>query len=298
MGDVAMMKGFGSAFVVRGVFSVAALAAPIAALAHEVDGVAAKVGSETILRSDVYEELRRMGEHGDKRYEEVRNSMIDRKLILKAATESKMSMQEWVIENRVREIIGKAFDGDRSKLIEALAKQKTSYQEWYARLKEDMIVSAMRWNVVDKNVTASPAAMRKEYDENPDKYASEHNVSVSVLMLAPTEAGRRDEISEKVKTTDILALGAKKYENVKPEEQFKPEICREIESMPSGTISHWIEIDGWSFLVRKDADTSSKTLAFDEAYDMVEAAVKEAEADRLYKAWIDRLRAETYIKVF
>lgn len=269
-----------------------------AALAVEVDGVAAKVGAETILRSDVYEEMRRMGERDDSRYAEVRNEMIDRKLILKAAAEAKMTMQEWVVENRVREIIGKAFDGDRSKLIEALSRQKTSYPEWYARMKEDMIVGAMRWNVIEKNVSASPAAVRREYEAHPERYTSDHKVSVSVIMLKPEEAGRRDEISAALKEKDFAELGGRKYENVRPEEQFKPEICREIAAMPKGTISRWIEIDGWSFLIRKDAETETKRLSLEEAYDAVEAAVKAAETDRLYKAWIERLRAETYIRVF
>ena len=68
--------------------------------------------------------------------------------------------------------------------------------------------------------------------------------------------------------------------------------------MPKATISHWIEIDGWSFLLRKDAETTGKALSFDEAYDDIEAAVKEDEARRLYTAWVERLRAETYIKVY
>ena len=270
----------------------------LAAYAFEVDGVAAKVGSETILKSDVYEEMRRMGEKNDSRYAEVRNEMIDRKLILKAAAEAKMTMQEWVVENRVREIIGKAFDGDRSKLIETLSRQKTSYPEWYARMKEDMIVGAMRWNVIEKNVSASPAAVRREYEAHPERYTSDHKVSVSVIMLKPEEAGRRDEISAALKEKDFAELGGRKYENVRPEEQFKPEICREIAAMPKGTISRWIEIDGWSFLIRKDAETETKRLSLEEAYDAVEAAVKAAETDRLYKAWIERLRAETYIRVF
>ena len=68
--------------------------------------------------------------------------------------------------------------------------------------------------------------------------------------------------------------------------------------MPRGTMSHWIEIDGWSFLLRKDAETTGKSLSFDEAYGEIEAAVKEEESRRLYNEWISRLRAETYIKVF
>ena len=269
-----------------------------AACGYEIDGVAAKVGSETILRSDVYEEMRRTGARDESRYVEARNDLIDRKLILKAARDAKMTMQEWVVENRVREIIDKSFGGDRSKLIETLGKQKMSYPEWYARMKEDMIIGAMRWNVVEKNVSASPAAMRREFEKNRARYASDHKVTVSVIMLKPGEEGRRQEISDKLKEQDFLELGGRRFENVKPEDQFKPEICREIEAMPKGTISHWIEIDGWSFLIRKESESAGKSLTFEEAYEKVESAVKDAEAERLYKAWIGRLRAETYIRVF
>ena len=266
--------------------------------AVEVDGIAATVGSESILRSDVMNEMARSGARDGQSYQEVLNEMIDRKLILKAARESKMTMQEWVVENRVREIVNRSFGGDRNKLIETLGKQKISYPEWYAKTKDALIIGAMRWNVVDKNAVASPAAMQAEYEAHKSRYAKDHQVSVSVILLKPEEAARRDEISKALSEKSFEDLGGKKYENVKPEELFKPEVCEEIEKMPKGTISHWIEIDGWSFLLRKDAETTGKTLSFDEAYDDIEAAVKESEARRLYTAWVGRLRAETYIKVY
>ena len=266
--------------------------------AVEVDGVAATVGTESILRSDVMNELARMGAPDGQEYSRVLNEMIDRKLILKAARESKMTMQEWVVENRVREIVNKSFGGDRNKLIEELGKRKLSYPEWYAKTKDDLVIGAMRYQVVDKNVTASPAAMRKEYEEHKARYVTDHKVSVTVILLSPEESAKRGEISKSLKEKTFEELGGKKYENVKPEEMFKPEVCVEIEKMPTGTLSHWIEIDGWSFLLRKDAESTGKSLTFDEAYDAVEAAVKEQEAKRLYSAWLERLRAETYIKVF
>lgn len=266
--------------------------------AVEVDGIAATVGTETILRSDVLNELARMGAPDGQAYSDVLREMINRKLILKAARESKMTMQEWIVENRVREIIQKSFGGDRNKLIEALGKQKISYPEWYAKTKDDLVVGAMRWQVVEKNVTASPAAMRKEYETNKSRYVKDHLVSVSVILLKPEEQAKRDEIAKQLKEKSFEDLGGKRYENVKPEDVFKPEVCEEIEKMPKGTVSHWIEIDGWSFLLRKDAETSGKRLSFEEAYDDIEASVKEQEAKRLYSEWMERLRAETYIKVF
>ena len=278
--------------------AVAAVLLPCAAQAVEVDGIAATVGTESILRSDVMTEMMRMGASDGLAYTDVLNDMIDRKLILKAARESKMTMQEWVVENRVREIVNKSFGGDRNKLIEMLGRQKMSYPEWYAKTKDDLIVGAMRWQVIDKNVTASPSAMRREYETNKSRYVKEHLVSVSAILLKPDERGRRDEISKSLSEKSFEDLGGKKYENVKPEDFFKPEICEEIEKMPKGTISRWIEIDGWSFLLRKDKETVGKALSFDEAYDEIEKNVKLAEVKRLYDAWVGRLRAETYIKVF
>ena len=280
----------------RLVLALAAAALP--AIAVEIDGVAAKVGSETILKSDVAEEMRRMGLRDTSRFDEIRNEIIDRKLILKAAVESKMTIQDWVVENRMREIIDKAFGGDRNKLIETLGRQRISYPEWQARMKEDMVVSAMRWNVVDKNVSASPAAVRAEFEAHPERYATPATVTVSVIMLKPEEKDRRQEISEKLKSVEFEALGAKRYENVKPAEFFAPDLCAEISSLPKGTISRWVEIDGWSLLVRQAAETAGTARPPEEAYDEVAANGKEEAARKAYSAWIERLRAETYIKVF
>lgn len=269
-----------------------------AAAAVEVDGIAARVGEDAILRSDVVAEMMRSGERDGAQFANYLNNMIDRRLIIRAAAGAKMTMQEWVVENRVREIVDRSFGGDRNRLLEALSRQRLSYPEWYARTKEDMIVGAMRWNVVDKHVTASPEAMRQEYDGHRERYVRDHLVTVTVIMLKPEEKSRRDAVSAELKTKSFEELGGRKYENVKPEDVFKPEIVEEIERMPKGTVSHWLEIDGWSFLLRKDGETSGQALSFEEAYGKIEAAVKEGEAKRLYSEWIERLRAETYIRVF
>lgn len=279
-----------------------------AVYAVEVDGIAAQVGSETLLKSEVVNELRRQG-LSDSEYGAVRNQLIDRKLILRAAAEAKMTMQDWVVESRIREIIGQHFDGNRNKLMETLSRQKVSYPEWRARMKEDMVVSAMRWNVVDKNVTAGPAAMRREYALHPERYSSDQKVTVSVILLKPEDKSRREQISNELKTRPFAEL-AKIYsadshasqggvwKDIKPEEAFNADVCREIESMPKGTLSHWIEIDGWSYLLRKDAVSAGRQKSFQEAYVEIEDRVKEEASKKAYQAWLSRLREEAYIKIF
>lgn len=295
----------------KGVFFVTAAALAVAVprlLAVEVDAVAARVGTETILKSDILHEMQRFNLPASA-YGQVRAEMIDRKLILRAARESKMTMQSHVVEGRIREIIKTSFDGDRNKLIEALAARKMSYPEWHERMKEDMIVQAMRWNVVDKNVTASPAAMRKEYKDHPERYSDPGRMTVSVILLKPEDSGKRKDV-EKLIREESFAAAAVKYsadgkaseggvwKDIVPEDVFNAVICAELAKMPRYTISHWIETDGWSFLLRKDAEEPGKARTFLESYGKIERNVRAEASGKAYDAWIARLRADAYIKIY
>ena len=278
------------------------------ASAVEVDGIAAQVGSQTILRSEVYEEMRRQ-QVDQFAYARVRDEMIDRKLILKAAQEAKMTMQEWVVENRIREIVQRSFGGDRNKLMDMLARQRISYPEWRQRMKDDMIVGGMRWQTIDRNVSATPGDMRAEYEAHPERYGEGGKVTVSVILLKPDQSAKRDEVSAAIRTNDFAEV-AKRFsadshasdgglwKDVDPSECFRPEVCEEIAKMPKGTMSRWLDIDGWSFLLRKDAETESKKLSFAEAYAKIEANVREEKAKKLYLDWVGRLRAASYIKIY
>lgn len=289
-------------------YLIAACALTLSLGAVEVDGIAAQVGKETILKSEVYQEINRL-RLPLSAYPDIRNEMVDRKLILKAAREAKMTMQEWVVESRIREIIEKAFDGDRNKLMETLGQQKISFPEWRQRIKDDMIVSAMRWSVVDKNAVARPSEMMKVYKANPERYSLPGKATVSVILLKPSDADKRDEVSAALATKDFAEV-AREYSvdshaadggvwaDINPQDVFKPAICEELSAMPKHTVSRWIEIDGWNFLLRKDAEEQGEKLTFEQAYDKIEADVKEAESKASYTAWLERLRAETYIKVY
>ena len=280
----------------------------LSAFAVEVDGIAARVGSSVILKSDVVGEMRRAGV-GAEKYSAVRNEMIERELMLKAAKDSKLQMQEWVVDNRVREIVDRMFDGDMNRFKATLAKDRVTFQEWRQRLKDDMVVAAIRWQTVDKAVTASPSDMRMEYDAHPERYVTERRVTVSAILVGPGDSAKKPEIEAALKSepfaevakrysSDARAKDGGQWKDVKPEDVFRPEVCAEIAKMKKGETSPWIELDGWSFLVRKDDDAGGVRLSFEDAYDEVAQNVRREEADRRYAEWIERLKSETYIKVY
>ena len=288
-------------------FILASFVLPLAASAVEVDGIVATVGSKSILRSEV---LSAAGGARDKaRFEAARDALIERELILKAAEAAKVTMQDWVVDDRIRTIVEENFGGVRIRLIEALAQEKLTFADWRQSKKEEMIVSAMCWNTVTKNVAASPSEMSSEYAAHPERYQAGSLVSVSVILLKPEDAGKRAEVEGLVKS-DSFAAAARKYsadthakdggawKDVDPVAVFKPEICTEIAKLKIGETSPWVDLAGWSFLLRKDKETVARVKSFAEAYDDVKANVIAENSRRLHAAWIDRLKADTFIRIY
>ncbi len=281
--------------------------AALCAFADEVDGIVAQVGDTAILRSEVMRRMHPFGLPVNEDYDKLLQQIIEEKLILKAAAQSKMTMQEWVVDNRIREITEKSFGGDRNKLIEALAAEKLPFSDFRQRIKEDLIVTAMRWNVVDKFVSPSPAQMRKEYEEHRERYRTPATVSVSVILLR--EDDDREAVDEALKSEDFATV-ARRYsadthardgglwKDIRPEEVFLKDVCDAIATLKDGETSKWIELSGWHFLVRKEHGTPPSDRTFAEAYEDVELNCRIQRSDELYRRWIDLLKADTYIKVY
>lgn len=283
------------------------LACAFCASAEEVDGIVAQVGDTAILRSEVLRRMHPFGGSVNEDYDKLLQQIIEEKLILKAASLAKMSMQEWVVDNRIREITEKTFGGDRNKLIEALAAEKLPFSDFRQRIKEDLIVTAMRWNAIDKYVNPSPAQMRKEYQEHPELYRTQATTTVSVILLR--EGDDREAVDEALKTQDFADV-ARRYsadthardgglwKDIRPEDVFLKQVCDEIAKLKDGETSGWIDLGGWAFLVRKESETPAKERSFADAYDDIEMNCRIRRSDELYRRWIDILKADTYIKVY
>ena len=310
-------------FLVSAVFAGAVAAATL-------DGIAAKVNDIVITVGDVMTEIHRSprlrahfaGGRSDvatNLYAETLEMLIDRKLILRAAADKKMEMQEWLIDNRVREIVKDGFEGDMNKLTEALAQSKVALTDWRNSIRDDMIIQAMRYQMVEKNLQATPAVMRKEYRDHRDRYATQTKTTVSVILLRPPRPDDKETPSVSTRGEEILARLEKGedfadlarrhssdshakdggvWRDVKPEEAFRPEIAQAIAKLKVGEFSNLVNLDGWGFIVRKDAETIGRQLTFAEAYDDIARNVKSDAAKAEYDAWMKRLRAQAFVKKY
>ena len=157
---------------------------------------------------------------------------------------------------------------------------------------------------------ASPSDMQDEFTAHPDRYMDKPKVSVSVILMKSDDAEGRNSVLEALKTDDFASV-ARRYsadtlhakdgglwKDVDANEVFRPEIRDAIASLAKGETSQWIDLEGWSFLLRKEDETPAKVRSFAEAYDDIEANVRDARRKALYDRWIEILRSETYIKTY
>lgn len=290
-----------------------------------IDGVAAYVNGDFITISDVMTEVRRSpyaaGQQLDeaalrKLYEVTLNALIDRKLILAYADKAKMSLQAWAVDNRIREIIASSFNGDESKLNEILADRGITYDEWRKRIKEDLTVSAMRYQFVESRIQPTPGEVRAEYEANREKYQTERAVTVSMIILDPPEsstnrtvAARAKEIKEELKKGKSFAELAKVYSSdskaanggswgkVNPDDVFRKEIRDALAELAPGEVSELLELDGYGYIIRKDEQQDARILTYKEALPYAEGNLRMKMGQKLYTKWVERLRKGAYIKI-
>ncbi len=292
-----------------------------------LDGVAAYVNTEMITIADVMSEVRRSPwadtapELREKRLRELYtatlNALIDRKLILAAAQKAKMQLQSWAVDNRVREIVSNNFEGDQTKLHNLLADRKIAFEEWKKNIEEDLMITAMRYQQVEKRVSPTPTEVRAEYEANKGRYQTETATAVSMIILDPPDkegdesvAARAEKIAAALKagtsfaslattySKDAKAANGGSWGKVNPEDVFRKEIVAALNKLKPGETAPVVLIDGYGYIVRKDEQQDARALTFEEAAPYVESHLRMRQAEKLYKEWTDRLRAEAYIKVF
>ena len=292
-----------------------------------LDCVAAYVNEAKITIAEVMGEVRRspidhvpIAEREERlrgMYQVALIAMIDRRLILDAAKKSKVQLQPWAIAARVREIIANNFEGDEAKLNVVLADRKITKEEWRQTLEEDMMLSAMRFQNVEKRINVTPTEVRAEYEANKNRYRTEAAVSVSMIVLDPpeTETGesvvsRATKIQAALKEGKAFAELAKLYSKdakasaggswgkVNPEDVFRKELVEALTKLKPGETSSLIELGAYGYIVRKDDQQDVRLLTFEEAQQYAESRLKIAKAEKLYKEWVTRLRKDAYIRVF
>lgn len=294
-----------------------------------LDGVAAHANEHVITISDVMEGMQPVRRQLTARfngadlrarltraYDETLNSIVARYLVLDRYEEDERKLPEWFVEQRAENFIRETFSGDRSELMEALAKERLTYDEWRKQMEQQLIVTQMRTASVSQYINVSPENMREYYNTHSDEFAAPKTMSFRMIMLRKDRQSSREEnrhaavavLNRLQEGEDFSVVARQVSEGVHADEGgdwgwvepkiLKGELVAAIGTLQPGEISELIETEGEHYVLKLEGRRESSLLPFREAQPLIESTLRREYGEKLYDEWIERLRRNAYVRVF
>jgi parvulin-like peptidyl-prolyl isomerase len=183
-------------------------------------------------------------------------------------------------------------------------------------MRDTIIVSFMRSSFVGQNVSVSPGAVRRTFEEKHERYRGPEKLRLRMIVLRKEAADKgasaktlADAIMDKLAAGEDFGLLAKKHSTGDKanaggdwgwiEAKFlRPELAKAAASLKAGEVAKPIDTDAGIYILRVDERRGTEEAGFEELHGGIERALWKEEAERLNEAWIDRLKRRTYVRVF
>jgi len=291
-----------------------------------IDGVSAYANEHVITVSDVLKSSRalqellaskRDGEELNKVYRDAIDEVISRKLIVdEYESQKEIRIPEGVVEERVDSIVREMFNGERSELLKALAKDGLSEEIWRAQIQEQTIVSAMRNLRVDSKLSISPLTVREAYDRDRAKYATPPKVKLRMIVIAkgdtPEETTAQRAKLERVKAAlakgDAFATVAVAHsEDSRAAEggdrgwlerdMLREDLAKVAFACAVGAVSETVDIGKQVCILTVEDKVDAVLIPFEDVQGRIERELQIGQSRQLFDAWIARLRKHAYVKI-
>jgi len=304
--------------------------AALAAEPQVIDGIAAIVNGEVITHSQVRmvvgprERLLRQqfqGEELQKQLKQVYDlalkDLIDRQLIVSAFNEEKLSLPDYFVEQRMKDIIRENFGNDRNTFIKTLQAQNFSLSEFRKAEYEKIVVAAMRGKNVKPNTIASPTRIEEYYRKHREDFTSKEQVKLRMIMV-PSRASEGNSASQKALAEEILGKLSGGADFSRMAQMYSEDSTRDLGgdwgwierktlagplekvafSLPSGKISNIVELGGNFYILKVDERKGGVTKSLASVRSEVEKKLLQEEAQRLQENWLASLRQKATIRTF
>ena len=242
--------------------------------------------------------------------------LVERRLILDAYEKQKGRIPEWAVDQRLESIIQNDFKGDRNKLLGVLRKESMTFDQWREEIRKYIIIASMRSTAVAQHVRIRPAAVRRYYRDNKSKYTRGGGVHLRMIVLnkgdSKESATRKKELAAMIRTKLVggerFAKLAKDFSDgpkassggdwgwMAPSD-LRRELAQAVQSLKPGAITEAVETRDEIYLVRVEERSDQAILPFEKVQSEIEDELRQDEAGRMYKSWIERLRDKAYVKI-
>lgn len=244
-------------------------------------------------------------------------ALVDRVLIVKDFySDEKRRIPSSYVDNAVDENIINEFEGDRSKFLAYLRSRGLTLREYRKEVEEDIIYQYMRGQKRKSATIVSPVRVQEFYDENKQEFFQEDSVKLRLIQFQRKD-GRTDR--------DLLALAARvqarldvghSFDDIAQEMSedsrrsrggdwgwldrsgLKTEFSDPLFELAEGETTRPILLPEGIFLLHAEERKYAGIQPIDEVREQIERVLISREARRAQEAWLERLRRNSYVKLF
>jgi peptidyl-prolyl cis-trans isomerase SurA len=257
-----------------------------------------------------------MEEQLKKLYEDGLDVVIGRYLIMDSYRAQEGKIPEWAVDQEVEEVIRENFHGERSALMSALSKDHLTFETWRDELRNHIIVSSMRTMNVGQNVRILPSRVSAHYEENKSQYEKPAQTRLRVIVLNKEESGKdaapkrrqAEDIRQRLmKGADFAAVAKEVSQGTKAAEggdwgwvsveDLRTELRKAISGLRPGQISEVVDTPEEIYIVKVEEQRERGAVSLKEVQSEIEQELRKEETERLYKAWVERLKRNAYVKI-
>lgn len=316
-------------FICASLFAVVTSASwPTPARAQEVlDGIAAVVNSDVVTFSQVRElvgpkerQARETlkGEALVEKIKEIRlaaiNDLIDRSLILQEFKSKGYQIPEYLIDERLNEVIRDSFGGDRQAFLRTLSAQGYTLEKFREFQRDSIIVQEMRRMATKGAATVSDQKVMDFYKEHADEYSSPEEAKLRMIVIrggAENNSRRKmiEEIREKIVAGAEFGDLARMYSEGSEQEaygdvgwvnrkHFNESLTKVAFALKPGQMSQVVELGGSYYLLLCEAKRQATTKPLKDVRAEIEKSLLAGERQKQQQDWLLKLRKKAYIKLF
>jgi peptidyl-prolyl cis-trans isomerase SurA len=291
-----------------------------------VEGVVAYVNEHTVTAGEVEAAMEPVRKrifgryHGDERsekmkaaYAEALDFVIERYLILDFHAAQKGHIADWVVDERIDEVLREQFKGDRTELMKALSEERLTFAHWRQELRDQYVVAVMRRARVSERVRIPASAARAAYRREPEKYRTPLEARIRLIVFKAKEGETREAVRKRADEVrgrvgageDFGTLARELSQGPKAADGgdwgwvepglLRSELSAALAGLAPGQISEVIAVDDESFIVKLEERRGGRAASFEDVHEEIENRLRRQESERVYRAWVSRLRENAYV---
>jgi peptidyl-prolyl cis-trans isomerase SurA len=240
--------------------------------------------------------------------------LVERQLILHEFTTGGYNMPESYIEDQIAKDVRNY--GNRLTLTKTLQAQGLTFANYRQKVRERVILSAMREHFLPRDPVISPFKMETYYQEHLDKFKLEDQVKLRMIVITnrPSESlySPKSMAAEIVKKLDegapfsemakIYSQGSQRVEGGDwgwvERSVLRSDLAEIAFSLKAGQRSGLIERPDGCYIMLVEESKLAHIRPLSEVRPEIEAALKNDETKRLHDKWIDRLKAKSFVQYF